>query len=122
MESLWLTARSLVFSQLLQKYQQLYGSPDAAIPSKDSISFDEFKGLFSKPATVASGEGNAVGLAATAADSGLVPTRFTRRATGENDVRIQVCNFDSLHARRGNASLGKHALSSSSLLCTAHCW
>ena len=27
-----------------------------------------------------------------------------------------------LHARRGNDSLGKHALSSSSLLCIAHCW
>ena len=83
--------------QLIKKYQELYGS-DAALPSKETISFDEFSALFARPKTVASGEGDAVGLAATAPDSGLAPIRFTRRATRETDVRIQVTHASICHS------------------------
>lgn len=86
------------FSQLLKTYQELYGSPDAKIPSIDSITFEEFKALFAKPATSATGEGNSLGLLATSPVSGLAPVRFNRRATGENDVRIQITHASICHS------------------------
>lgn len=63
------------------------------------LTFEEFAALFQKPSTTATeGEGNCLGWAAfEQANRALKPWRFTRRATGPKDVRIQVAYAGVCH-------------------------
>ncbi len=65
------------------------------------LSFEEFAALFAAPATeAADGDpaGNAVGWAAFDPKGPLRPWRFTRRATGPHDVRIQITHAGICHS------------------------
>ncbi len=73
------------------------------------LSFEEFAALFAAPATeAADGDpaGNAVGWAAFDPKGPLRPWRFTRRATGPHDVRIQITHAGICHSDIHTVRLG----------------
>lgn len=91
-----------VDAQTLQEYIRVYGDSHKASSigaGTSSLSFAEFSALFSRPAfPQAEGEGDCVGFAARDATGVIAPYRFSRRATGPNDVRLQISHAGICHS------------------------
>lgn len=91
--------------EIFEHYIKQYGSGSAATTNggesadatKD-LSFEDFVALFpSKPLSV-EGEGDTIGFAAHDSSGFLTPIRFQRRATGNDDIRIQITHAGVCHS------------------------
>lgn len=72
---------------------------DSSAQVKDSMTFEEFAALFSRPATQGGeGEGNCLGYAAFDENGSLRLWRFNRRETLPTDVRIQITHAGICHS------------------------
>ncbi|GLC47085.1 Cinnamyl alcohol dehydrogenase 8 [Pleodorina starrii] len=85
-------------AEALQEYVKLYGEPSKAVADGE-ISFADFAGMFSKPATARSDPPtNCIGYAARDKTGVLSPFTFDRRPVGPKDVRIQITHAGICHS------------------------
>lgn len=84
-------------AQLFEDFMKQYGN--GSTPSKEDLTFEEFVALFKKPSlNGGKGDGDCAGWAANDETGHLTPWRFPRRATGPNDVRIQITHAGMCHS------------------------